>query len=53
MEEGEQRRVISKRIQLRERERSRAREGVRMDWYDPNYANGHFDIQAREASLAH
>ena len=51
MEEKEKRRVISKRIQLRER--SRTREGVRMDWYDPNYANGHFDIHAREASLAH
>ena len=31
---------------------SRTREGVRMDWYDPNYANGHFDIHAREASQA-
>ena len=26
---------------------SRTREGVRMDWYDPNYANGHFDIHAK------
>ena len=34
-------------------ERFRTREGVRMDWYDPNYANGHFDIHAREASLTH
>ena len=32
---------------------SRTREGVRMDWYDPNYANGRYDIHAREASLAH
>ena len=32
---------------------NRTGKGVRMDWYDPNYANGHFDIHAREASLAH
>ena len=26
---------------------NRTGKGVRMDWYDPNYANGHFDIHAK------